>query len=158
MSVGSCYMIEEEIENLLETDPIAAHERIMQMTRPGLPTIVHKEYTGRQPALDSNGNGNEPPLFSDEQIDTVAQALADMRIELRDEFASMIEEATGSLTEQVAVLQSQVSVLLNLIGTLVSNGNGNGNGNGNSNSSKSVEAIETRTRRVRVRRSESTSQ
>jgi hypothetical protein len=152
---GGCYVIDAEIENLLETDPIAAHERIMEMTRPTLPTIVHKEYTGRQPALD-NGNGNEPPPFTDEQVDIVAQALADVRVELRDEFASMIEEATGSLTEQVAVLQGQVSVLLSLIGTLVSNGNGNGNNNGNG--TKSIEADEVRTtRRVRVRRtSEST--
>ena len=146
-------MIDEEIENLLETDPIAAHERIMQMTRSTLPTIVHKEYTGRQPALDSNGNGNEPPPFTDEQVDIVAAAMAELRVEMRTEFQDMLESALGSLTEQLATVQGQVSVLLNLIGTLVSNGN-----NGNGNNAKSIEAsdeIKT-TRRVRVRRSEST--
>ena len=59
----------------------------------------------------------------------------------------MVEDAVGSLTEQVATLQGQVSVLLNLIGTIVSN-----NGNGNNNS-KTVEASEIKTvRKMRVRR------
>lgn len=115
----------------------------MQATRPP-PMIIHKEYTGKQPPLldDTNGNG-EPPLFSDEQIDMIAQALADLRVE----FQSTIDDAVGPLTEQVAVLQGQLNVLLSLIGSLVNNNN-------NSNSVK--EASETKIKTVRrVRQIES---
>ena len=114
-----------------EIDPVKAHDEIMRATRPP-PVIIHKEYTGRQPTLldDTNGNGEQPP-FSDEQIDIAAQALADLRSEFQD--------AVAPLTEQVAVLQSQVSVLTNLIGSIVGN-----NVNGKS---KSIEASETKTNR-----------
>ena len=152
MSGGSCYTIDAEIENLLETDPIAAHERIMQMTRPQ-PVIVYKEYTGRQPFDDNNngnGNGNEPPPFTDEQIDIVAAAMAELRIYLRDEFQDALDAAMAPWTEAVAVLQAQMNIVLSLIA--------NNNNNGNGNNAKSIEASEIRTtRRVRVRRSESVS-
>lgn len=142
----------DDLERLME-DPMRNHEKIMQRLQPILPTIVHKEYTGRQPALvdDNNGNGNEPPLFSDEQIDVVAAAMAELRIAMRDEFATMIENTMGSLTEQVATLQGQMSVMMNLINTIVSNGNNKGN------DTKSIEASEVKTtRRVRVRRTNET--
>ena len=45
----------EELEGLLELDPIKAHERIMHATRPP-PMIIHKEYTGKQPPLPDNGD------------------------------------------------------------------------------------------------------
>ena len=76
-------------------------------------------------------------------IDVVAQALADLRIEMRGEFQDMVDTAVGPLTEAVAVLQGQVSVLMNLIGSLVNN-----------NTVK--EASETKTKTVRrVRQIES---
>ena len=109
-------MIKEEFEHLLELDPVKAHDAIMRATRPP-PMIIHKEYTGKQPQLIPD-DSDQPPLFSDEQIDVVAQALADLRIEMRGEFQDM---AVGPLTEAVAVLQGQVSVLMNLIGSLVNN-------------------------------------
>ena len=88
-------------------------------------------------------DSDQPPLFSDEQIDTIAQALADLRVDMRAEFQSMIDDAVGPLTEAVAVLQGQVSVLMNLIGSLVNN-----------NTVK--EASETKTKTVRrVRQIES---
>jgi predicted DNA-binding ribbon-helix-helix protein len=88
-------------------------------------------------------DSDQPPLFSDEQIDTIAQALADLRVDMRTEFQSMIDDAVGPLTEAVAVLQGQVSVLMNLIGSLVNN-----------NTVK--EASETKTKTVRrVRQIES---
>jgi hypothetical protein len=133
----------EELERLLELDPVKNHERIMEMTRPP-PVIVHKEYTGRQPSLS---NGDEPPSLpiDDDMIEALAQALPETRIQLRDEFQSMVNEAIGALTEQVAVLQGQVSVLLNLIGSIVGN-----------NNSSVKEASETRTKTVRrVRQIES---
>jgi hypothetical protein len=133
----------EELERLLELDPVKNHQRIMQMTRPP-PVIIHKEYLGKQPSLSK---GDEPPSLpiDDDMIEALAQALAETRIQLRDEFQSMVNEAIGPLTEQVAVLQGQVSVLLNLIGSIVGN-----------NNSSVKEASETRTKTVRrVRQIES---
>jgi hypothetical protein len=141
-------MMTQDIEHLFELDPVKAHERIMQATRPP-PVIVHKEYRGTQPSRRDNGNGDDQPISTDDMImiDAVAQALAETRNQLRDEFQSMIEDAVGSLTEEVAMLQGQMSVIINLINTIVSN-----NGNG----SKMIEAETKTTRKVRVRRSEST--
>jgi hypothetical protein len=141
----------EELEHLLELDPIKAHDQIMRATRPP-PVIIHKKYLGEQPLRRDNGNGNDngngedQPMSTDDMImiDAVAQALAETRSQLRTEFQSMIDDAVGPLTEAVAVLQGQVSVLMNLIGSLVSNGN------------SVKEASETRTKTVRrVRQSES---
>ena len=132
---------QDEIEHLFD-DPVKNHERIMEMTRPP-PVIVHKEYTGRQPSL---ANGDDQPLSTDDMIEALAQALAETRIQLHDEFQSMVNEAVGPLTEQVAVLQGQVNVLLSLIGSIV----------GNNNNSSVKEASETRTKTVRrVRQIES---
>jgi hypothetical protein len=139
-------MIKEEFEHLLELDPVKAHDAIMRATRPP-PMIVHKEYLGEQPSRRDNGNGEDQPMSTDDMImiDAVAQALAETRIQLQDEFQGMIEDAVGPLTEQVAVLQGQVSVLLNLIGSIVGN-----------NNSSVKEASETRTKTVRrVRQIES---
>jgi hypothetical protein len=152
MSGGSCYTVDAEIENLLETDPFAAHERIMQMTRPQ-PVIVYKEYTARQPFDDNSGNGSElPPMSTDEMIDAMAQALAQTRDDLRAEFQGMLDSAMAPWTEAVAVLQAQMNIVLSLIAN-------NNNSNGNGNNARSIEASdEIKTaRRVRVRRtSEST--
>ena len=129
----------EELDRLLELDPVKAHDQIMRALRPP-PVIVHKEYTGRQPPLPDNTNGNDPQVFNDDQLDVLSQAVADLRIE----FQSMVDDATGPLAESVAVLQGQVNVLTNIISSLV----------GNSNSVK--EASETRTKTVRrVRQIES---
>ena len=98
-------MIKEELEHLLELDPVKAHDAIMRATRPP-PMIIHKEYTGKQPQLIPD-DSDQPPLFSDEQIGTIAQALADLRVDMRTEFQSMIDDAVGPLTEAVAVLQGQ---------------------------------------------------
>jgi hypothetical protein len=132
---------QDEIEHLFD-DPVKNHERIMEMTRPP-PVIVHKEYTGRQPSL---ADGDDQPLSTDDMIEALAQALAETRIQLRDEFQSMVNEAVGPLTEQVAVLQGQVNVLLSLIGSIV----------GNNNNSSVKEASETKIKTVRrVRQIES---
>jgi hypothetical protein len=137
----------DELDRLMG-DPVKNHERIMQMLRPTLPNIIHKEYT-RQPALidDTNGNGNDQlQLLTDDLIDALAQALAETRNELRVEFQAMVDTAMASLTEEVAVLQAQMNIVLSLIAN-------NNNSNGNS-SSKTIEASET-VRKVRVRRSTS---
>ena len=131
-------MRQDEIEHLLE-DPIKNHERIIQMTQPTQPAVVYKDYTGKQPSLPSVAdNGDEPPLFSDEQIDVVAQALAGLRLE----FQEMIDDATAQLRameQRVAVLEGQLSVMMNLINTIVGNG-------------KSIEASEMTKTTRRVKR------
>jgi hypothetical protein len=97
----------EQLEHLLDIDPRVAHDRIMRATRPPMPMIVRKEYSGKQPPLPSVAdNADElPPLFSDEQIDVIAAALAEMRVEMRSEFRDMVNDLMAPLTEQVAVLQ-----------------------------------------------------
>jgi hypothetical protein len=137
----------DELEQLLEGDPVKNHKRIMEMTRPPMPRIVHKEYTGRQPPLPDNGDDQPLPPIDDDMIEAVAQALAETSSRLRDEFQIMVAEAVGPLTEQVAALQGQVGVLLNLINAIVGN---------NNSSRKMIEAETKTTRKVRVRRSEST--
>ena len=59
----------------------------------------------------------------------------------------MVDTAMASLTEEVAVLQAQMNIVLSLIAS-------NNNSNSNSSSSKTIEASET-VRKVRVRRSTS---
>ena len=137
----------DELDRLMG-DPVKNHERIMQMLRPTLPNIIHKEYT-RQPALidDTNGNGNDQlQLLTDDLIDALAQALAETRNELRVKFQAMVDTAMAPLNEEVAVLQAQMNIVLSLIAN-------NNNSNDNS-SSKTIEASET-VRKVRVRRSTS---
>ena len=112
----------EELERLLELDPVKNHQRIMEMTRPP-PVVIHKEYTGEQPTLldDTNGNG-EQPLFSDEQIDTIAQALAELRADLCDEWQAAIDKAITELRgekdlhEAIAELRGQLAAVMNLFG------------------------------------------
>ena len=76
--------INDELERLLETDPIASHAKIMELTRPQ-PAIIHKDFDDRQLAIGSETNGNEPaPLLDDQidqMIDAMAQALTQTRIE-----------------------------------------------------------------------------
>ena len=127
---------------MFELDPVKAHDAIMRATRPP-PMIIHKEYTGKQPQLIPD-DSDQPPLFSDEQIDDVAQALATCASRCAVSFKHG-RHAVGPLTEAVAVFQGQVSVLMNLIGSIVNN---------NNNSVK--EASETKTKTVRrVRQIES---
>lgn len=133
----------DELERLMD-DPVKNHTEIMQRLQPTLPSIIYKDFVGKQPALDSNGNNNDlPPMSSDEMIDAMAQALAQTRDDLRAEFQDTLDAAMAPWTEAVAVLQAQMNIVLSLI----ANNNNNGNG------TKSIEADEVRTtRRVRVRR------
>jgi hypothetical protein len=50
----------ERLERLLEIDPLVAHDHIMRATRPPMPMVVHKEYSGIQPPLTTVAhNGDE---------------------------------------------------------------------------------------------------
>jgi hypothetical protein len=92
---------------------------------PTTPLIVHKVH-------DNSNSVDAGDGFSDLQVDAIATAMAGLRAEIRDETQAAIATAMAQLrdendlTEAVAQLRGQVSVLLNLIG-----GNSNGNGNGN---------------------------
>jgi hypothetical protein len=126
----------ERLERLLEIDPLVAHDHIMRATRPPMPMVVHKEYSGIQPPLTTVAhNGDEQPLqFSDDQIDVLAQALVDQR----SEFQSMVDDAMSPLRERLARLEGEMAMLA----TLLSNNN-------NSNNSRNIEASEI-IRKVRV--------
>ena len=126
-------MRQDEIEHLFE-DPVKNHERIMQILQPPQPAVVYKDYTGKQPSLPGvadNGDDQQPPLFSDEQIDVVAQALADLRLEFQDAIDATVAPLRA-MEQRVAVLEGQLSVMMNLINTIVGSG-------------KSIEASETKT-------------
>jgi hypothetical protein len=90
---------------------------------PTTPLIVHKVH-------DNSNSVDAGDGFSDLQVDAIATAMAGLRAEIRDETQAAIDAAVAKLrdendlTEAVAQLHGQVSVLLNLIG-----GNSNGNGN-----------------------------
>jgi hypothetical protein len=127
-------MVMRDISELLEDDPLVAHEAIMQATRSPMPTspmpvIVHKKYVGNRPSSATNDsrkvsrrhdtppeNGDSQSLFfSDEQIDALAQVLAQTRTELRMDFQNMLDDATGLLRERVAALEGQLSMMTSLI-------------------------------------------
>ena len=53
------------------------HTKIMQMLRPTLPSVIHKEYSGKQlTTVADNGDDQLPMMSTDEMIDAMAQALA----------------------------------------------------------------------------------
>jgi hypothetical protein len=105
-------------------DPIASHDAVMAATRSLPPAVVHKTHVTppRQfDRMDSN-NDQEPPLFSDEQLDVVAEVLGEFRGELRNEI--------DVLKERIANLEGQLSMLTTLL---------NGNGNNRPDSNTAIE-------------------
>jgi hypothetical protein len=127
-------MVTRDLSELLEDDPLVAHEAIMQATRSPMPAspmpvIVHKKYVGDQPTFTTNDSrrtsrrhntpsddGDSQSLcFPDEQIDALAEVLAQTRTELRMDFQNMLDAATGLLRERVATLEGQLSMMTNLI-------------------------------------------
>jgi hypothetical protein len=97
----------EERELELEGDPLLAHDTLMaklrgpEVTREA-PRVIYK--------TTDNGNGYDntapaSPLSNDELVDAVAQAMAQMRQEVRAEFEA-----------RIATLEGQVSTLLSLLG------------------------------------------
>ena len=70
--------------------------------RPTLPSVIHKEYSGKQlTTVADNGDDQLPMMSTDEMIDAMAQALAEIRNDLRTEFEDIVANAMGPLTEQV---------------------------------------------------------
>jgi hypothetical protein len=52
-----------------------------------------------------NTSGDEPPPFSDEQVDIIAQVIADIRQETREMIADAVADAVAPLRERVAALE-----------------------------------------------------
>ena len=103
-----------------ETNP--THEEVMATTQvPNIhglgylvPDIIHKEYTGKQlPIDDTNNDYVELPPLTDEQIDIIAAALADIKLDLQ----SRIEDAIAPLVQRISVLEGQLSLMTTLLGT-----------------------------------------
>jgi hypothetical protein len=87
-----------------------------------MPAIVHKIHDNSNALDTGRGDG-----FSELQLESIAEALAGVRLDMRAEMEAAIAKAVAALrdetdvTETVAELRGQVRVLLNLAGA---NGNG----------------------------------
>jgi hypothetical protein len=62
--------------------------------------------------IDGDSNGDEPPLFNDEQLDVLAQMIVDIRQDVRD----MIDDAVAPLKERIASLEGSINMLMAMIG------------------------------------------
>lgn len=123
--------LEEREQRQLEGDPQATHAEVLAATRPSMPAIVRKTNMDARPFLpddDDNGDGdgdNVPPAFDDNQMEQLADILAQINMQLQD----TIDAAIAPLRERVAMLEGQISTLLSVLG--------------NNNDSRSIEASET---------------
>jgi hypothetical protein len=114
-------------------DPEAEHEAVMAATRTPMPAIIHKTNmdAGRVLLTDDGDNGDtEPPPLTDEQMDILAQVLAQIRLD----FQSAIDDVVAPLKDRILTLEAQISLLTNLL----------------SDTSRSIEASET-VRKLHVR-------
>ena len=91
-----------------------------------LPHIVYKTRESNSDGTDVlPGDNDQWPVFSDEQLDVIAAALAETRVELRDEWQAAIDKAVTELRgeqdlhEAIAELRGQLAAVMNV-------GNGNG--------------------------------
>jgi hypothetical protein len=126
----------EARERLAFDDPIAGHDDLMAALSPpirksAMPVLVHKSRDNARVMPRQLDAGDDlPPPFTDEQMDIIAEVIAQTRADCQD----MIDDALAPLRQQLAVLQGQLDVLMTLL-----------SGNGN----RSVEASET-VRKLRV--------
>jgi hypothetical protein len=85
-----------------------------------LPPIVYKVHDA---GISDGGYGSDgisigydDPPFTDEQIDIVAQALAQSRTEVRTEMQELAD-LLAAIRERVATIEGQLSVLMALLGS-----------------------------------------
>ena len=108
--------LEEREANCRSTgilDPIADHENIMAATRPEIVrqrTIVRKTNEDARVLPNDDGDYETPPL-TDEQIDIIAQVLAQLRME----FQAAIDDTAAPLRERISALEGQVSTLMAML-------------------------------------------
>jgi hypothetical protein len=119
-------------------EPHVVHSPVPNNQRDDLPEIIYKEFRGRQPFFDNNDISDAEPLsLTDEQIDALAEVLAQIKMDLRAE----VDGATAALSQRVASLEGKLDLLTNLITSLI--------GNNNNSNSKAFEASEV-VRKVRL--------
>jgi len=88
-----------------------------------LPHIVHKIKDNNSDDVDVLPDDNDQwPVFSDEQLDVIAAALAEICADLRDEWQAAIDKAVTELRgerdlhEAIAELRGQLAAVMNLFG------------------------------------------
>jgi hypothetical protein len=109
------------------------------------PAIIHKIH-------DNNNSVDAGDGFSDLQLDTIAKVIAELRAEWRADIQAAVAAAVAELhneadmTEAVAELRGQLSVLMSLAG----NSDSNGSGQNRSRKAKRVQTSEQTIRRLTV--------
>jgi hypothetical protein len=99
--------------DLAERETNQTHAEVMAATRVPLPAVIYKQYGGDQPVLDDNGTDDvEPPMFTDEQLDTLAQVLAEVQLGVQ----AKIDDAIAPLNQRLTVVEAQLSMLTILLG------------------------------------------
>jgi hypothetical protein len=78
-------------------------------------SVVYKVHAGNL-SDDNSGSYDDNVPFTEEQIDIVAQALADTRIDLQTKTQAMIATATSEIRERVAMIEGHLSALMTLLG------------------------------------------
>jgi hypothetical protein len=112
---------------------------------PVTPLLIHKIH-------DNNNGVDAGDGFSDLQSDIIAKVIVELRAEWRADIQAAIAAAVAELhneadmTEAVAELRGQVSVLVSLVG----NSDSNGSGQNRSRKAKSVQTSEQTIRRLTV--------
>ena len=101
-------------------DPEAEHDAIMAATRVPMPAIVHKTIEGKCAAPrifnDNNNGDDQPSTFTAEQIEQLADVLAEFSMQFRMELEDTIDNAVAPLRSRIAVLEGQLSMLTSLLG------------------------------------------
>jgi hypothetical protein len=104
-----------------------------------LPLVVYKRFCGEQPYLNNKDDSVvvDPLVLTDDDLmEVIANALAQTRMEFRDE----IDAATAVLNQRIVVLEGKFELLTSLLTSVLGN---------NNNGVKSFEASEI-VRKVRV--------
>jgi hypothetical protein len=92
-------------------DPEVEHDIIMAATRPSMPEIVHKTTIQKDTRVSFSNNGDDTLTFTDDQVEQLADVLAQYRLELQAE----IDDAIAPLRERIAVLEGQLAILASLL-------------------------------------------
>jgi hypothetical protein len=83
-----------------------------------MPRNVYKEFRGKQLPFNNNDNSDAEPLsLTDEQIDILADVLAQVRLDFR----AQIDDITSALSHRIAVLEGKLDLLTNLLTNLLGN-------------------------------------
>ena len=111
MIIGENHMMTQNINDELDrlmVDPVKNHQKIMERLQPVLPSVIHKDYVGRQPAFDDdndNANAIAPiGIVGDDAVDH-AQQRADLTLKNGD----LLGEWSHSIGHHARKLSAHVS-------------------------------------------------